>query len=564
MDSGDVIGSRYRLDRKIGQGGVGRIWLAQDERLDRRVAIKFLLANTPAQRARFGKRVALEAKIAASIQHRNVVQIFDFGTHDDDVPYIVMEALTGFTLGEAFDAAQSFSLDTMIHIMSEVLLGLAAVHDAGIVHRDLKPENIFLVKEPHGKLSPKLLDFGISRSLEPETRRSAVTTTEGLIVGTPQYMSPEQASGERDIDKRTDIYSVGVVMFEALAGVIPFEARNVAELLIAVIQRDPPSLFELAPQLGKQLCQVVDRALKKVRGERFAHAAEMHAALLAAARQVPDELDRSVPQFPPDKIRERTRFDQAEAEDGAPPRPTPVTVQAPNLRPRRKSLPPHGSHDGAELEAQTADTLQTISQTPIATSILTPSKAGSRTALALGVVALASAAVAMTAVLALRDRDADGEASGMIVVQAPAPAAAASIAEVDKPPVAAPPPAAAVEPPRVRAAGKKPNTPQGRKQSAPTDPLPSLATSVADAFTKQKARVIECLNQHPDEIQGSPQLTVRMSLDERGKIQQAELLPEAVSNKPVGACVRAAVATMSFPKPDQLTTFRIPLLWRRK
>ncbi|HEY2735708.1 MAG TPA: serine/threonine-protein kinase, partial [Polyangiales bacterium] len=184
VEHGDIVGERYRLDRKIGQGGTGSIWLARDLRLERTIAIKFLFARDPEQQERLAKRVALEAKIAASIQHSNVVQIFDYGTHQSNIPYIVMEALSGFTLGAAFDATQSFSIDVVIQIMSDVLRGLATVHHAGIVHRDLKPGNIMITYEDSQLY---LLDFGLGKRPALDDR----LTEAGISVGTPSYMSPE-------------------------------------------------------------------------------------------------------------------------------------------------------------------------------------------------------------------------------------------------------------------------------------------------------------------------------------------------------------------------------------
>jgi len=579
VHKGDLIGDRYRLDRSIGQGGSGRIWLAQDTRLDRRVAIKFLLASNAYRRVRYARRVALEAKIAASIQHRNVVQIFDFGSHSDETPYIVMEALTGFTLGEAFDEGKPFSLDALIHIMSEVLHGLVAVHDAGIVHRDLKPENIFLVKEGRNKLSPKLLDFGISRSLEPESRRSAVTTTEGMIIGTPQYMSPEQARGDMRIDKGTDIYSIGTIMFEAFTGVVPFPANNVSQLLIAVIQREAPAMFSLVPQIGKPLCDMIDKALRKDRNQRYADAAEMHAALLAAAAQVPAELDRTAPMFPPEKIRERAqsrrpRGDEDAAQedesdqDSDEPSVSPATRETVHERTRKKRQ--------AQPEEEHEDSLPPESDAPRAplapTEQIIRSFAPSRYALPIGLFAVLSLGVTAAAIIVLRDRASAPVGTGMIVVQAPAPTAAAAANEVAR---AAPPEAEQlntavvaepVAPPPPPAAEKRVATNRSKRPAAApaVDPMQQMTSGVASAFAKQKAGVIECLNKHPDQVEGSPQLTVRVSIDERGKVTQSELLPEAISSKSVGSCVRSAVSAMSFPTPERPMTFRVPLMWRRK
>ena len=571
MNCGDIIGGRYRLDREIGQGGTGRIWLAQDSRLDRRVAIKFLFAHSPTQQSRFAKRVSLEAKIAASIQHQNVVQIFDFGTHETHIPYIVMEALSGYTLGDAFDTPQAFSLETLIYIMSEVLRGLAAVHDAGIVHRDLKPENIFLVKESRGKLSPKLLDFGISRSLEPGSRPSAVTTTEGMIVGTPEYMSPEQAQGDRRIDKRTDIYSIGTIMFEAFSGVVPFPSRSVAETLIAVIQNNAPPLYDLVPHIGPALCAVVDKAQANDRDFRYVHAAEMLDALLAAARETPPELDRQALLFPPVAIRSRSqrrRGDVTEDEpsdDGndsqvpvtvaAGPNTTPKTVQEPGAQ-RRSRRPYNPAASEQALVRVPLHATLPLQAAAVATS--RPQLALPR-ALWLALVAVAVFGVVLATVLTLVERFGAPEGSGLIVVQAP------NASPVPVLPPIIEPRAGAGELAAVEAPGapplKKSATGKTRK---PADPMQLLAASVADAFSKQKSGVIACLNQHAPDLEGAPQLKVRLTIDRNGAASNAELLPTEIASKPVAGCLRAAVTKMSFPRPDQPTTFSVPLLWRRK
>ena len=585
MHKGDLIGDRYRLDRSIGQGGSGRIWLAQDTRLDRRVAIKFLLASNAYRRVRYARRVALEAKIAASIQHRNVVQIFDFGSHTDETPYIVMEALTGFTLGEAFDDGQPFSLNSLIDIMSEVLRGLVAVHDAGIVHRDLKPENIFLVKEGRDKLSPKLLDFGISRSLEPESRRSAVTTTEGMIIGTPQYMSPEQARGDMRIDKGTDIYSIGTIMFEAFSGVVPFPANNVSQLLIAVIQREAPAMYSLVPQIGRPLCDMIDKALKKDRNHRYADAAEMHDALLAAAEHVPAELDRSVPMFPPEKIRERAQSrrprgdeeagqDDESDHDDVEPSVSPATRETVHERARAKRQASRDEAPASEYASDSPDPESEAPRAPIApTQVLRRSFAPARYALPLSLLTVLSLGIAAAAIIVLRDRTSAPVGTGMIVVQAPTPSTAAAAQEVAE--AAQPEPAAdqvntavvaePVAPAPPPAAERRAASNRLKRPAAPAvDPMQQMTSGVASAFAKQKAGVIECLNKHPEQVEGSSQLTVRVSIDKRGKVTQSELLPEAISSKSVGSCVRGAVSAMSFPTPDHPMTFRVPLTWRRK
>jgi len=558
----DIVGERYRLDRKIGQGGTGSIWLAYDLRLERRIAIKFLIARDPEHQERLAKRVALEAKIAASVQHPNVVQIFDFGTHQDNIPYIAMEALSGFTLGEAFDSTQAFSLDVVIQVMSDVLRGLAAVHHAGIVHRDLKPENIFLVKQRDGKLSPKLLDFGISRSLEPETRRSPVTTTEGLILGTPQYMSPEQARGVRDIDKRTDIYSLGIVLFEALAGFVPFDSENTGDLLMQVIRDPAPPMFQIVPQIGVPLCHVVDKALAKDRAHRHSDADAMHAALVAAAKHIPAALDRQEQQFPPVVIRGRSRskrsgFEREWTEEDPPTRSFATRAERASKRLGAAGVQYRNTPAQAEPAVDDSQTLVDAALEPPSESAAIGSKTTLRRRVtwAASSVGLVTAAVAAT--LIWTDRQAGQDDSGFIVVQAVNPPSTppASAQEASAPAPAEP------ELQAKRAAEPKPKKPA--KVDAP-DPLQQMASEVTRAFARQKTKVIGCLDAHPEDVQSVPQLTVHMTVNADGQASEALLLPETIANKPVSACVTRAVLSMSFPRQAQPTTFRVPLLWRRK
>jgi eukaryotic-like serine/threonine-protein kinase len=567
VDQADIVGERYRLERKIGQGGTGSIWLAHDVRLERTVAIKFLFARAPEQQERLAKRVALEAKLAASIQHPNVVQIFDFGTHESNIPYIVMEALSGYTLGAAFDATRAFSLDEVISAMSDVLRGLATVHDSGIVHRDLKPDNIFLVQERDDKLTPKLLDFGVSRSLEPDTRPSAVTTTDGMIIGTPHYMSPEQARGLRDIDKRTDIYSVGVVLFEALTGFTPFASENLGDLLLEVIRKPAPPLYGIVPQIGKPLCRVVDKALAKNRWRRFPDATAMAAALAAAAQQIPSTIDRKARLFPPPSVHSRTQPKLSGAE-GAFSLSASFEEAAPIAAETRVG---RGSSRLAEAStwsgASDAPTVDHVSeQTPAVAELGVSDRTTTYTGLrgwttpgrwlTFAVASVGLVAVAVAATLAWTRGSSGRDDTGFIVVQAaaPPPSAAApaqpSVAlEAEPEPQTKPAPASKL---------KKPG------KTEVLDPTQLMAADVARAFARQKAKVIGCLDAHPEDMRSAPQLLVTVTVTAAGKASSALLLPETIANKPVTGCVTDAVLSMRFPPQAQPTTFRIPLLWRRK
>lgn len=262
-------------------GGMGSVWRATQIALHRSVAIKFLYARGPRpdiQAERFKK----EARIAASVVHRNVVDTLDFGDLDEGEHYMVMSLLEGVTLGNRLEQNPPLSINELVRIISFSLRGLGAVHDAGIIHRDLKPENIFLVNDPEGAY-PKLLDFGISRDLiakADDPMRPSLVTREGVMVGTPQYMSPEQVRGIKDLDGRTDIYSMGVILYEALTGQLPFDAEGIGDLMLMIVAGDASTVLQQRPEVGPELSRIVERAMARNRDSRFSTALEMQKALM--------------------------------------------------------------------------------------------------------------------------------------------------------------------------------------------------------------------------------------------------------------------------------------------
>ncbi|MGD8859862.1 MAG: protein kinase [Myxococcales bacterium] len=283
-NEGEVIRGRYKLVAHLGDGGTASVWKAFDRTLEREVAIKFLYCSDDRKLAELRRQFLREARIACAVKHRNVIQTVDFGTTDDGLAYMVMELLTGEELAERMDSEPRLTLDEVVQIMSLTLRGLAAIHEAGIVHRDLKPENVYLERDHEG-IFPKILDFGIAKSTDPDgSRRSVLTTKEGVVVGTPEYMSPEQARGRPDLDVRSDVWSAGVILYELLTGKLPFDDPYSGELIIKIATTEPPPVTELNPDVPEPVAEVVHRALQKDPDARFQSALEMQRALIEAAR----------------------------------------------------------------------------------------------------------------------------------------------------------------------------------------------------------------------------------------------------------------------------------------
>jgi serine/threonine protein kinase len=259
-----MIADKYRLDRLLGRGGMGAVYAGTHVDLDRPCAIKLLLPDFTFDTDAL-ERFRREARAAARLNHPNVADTYDYGVLTDGGAYIVMELVEGQTLREYMDAAGAMPIREAAEIAEQIANGVDTAHRSGIIHRDLKPSNIILTRDHLGKLQAKVVDFGVAKLKEYSTTGGGLTAS-GSLIGTPRYMSPEQCSGQ-STDARSDIYSMGIILFEMLAGQPPFDAPTATAIAVKQIQQPPPSVKELRPdapfELNQFLCEVLDKAPDK-------------------------------------------------------------------------------------------------------------------------------------------------------------------------------------------------------------------------------------------------------------------------------------------------------------
>jgi tRNA A-37 threonylcarbamoyl transferase component Bud32 len=273
---GDVIGGKYRIVRLIGDGGMGTVYEAHHEFLETTVALKFLHSEL-AKRPGLASRFLQEARVSARIRSPHVTHVTDVDQTADGSPYLVMELLHGEPLQQAMDRHGRLPPEQAVDFALQILSGLEAAHAIGVVHRDLKPDNVFIVPGTAGPLL-KLIDFGIAK-LRASTEFQKGLTRAGVIMGTPEYMAPEQLFAAENVDHRADLYSLGVILFEMLAGRRPADGDDVEAIVAAVVSGNVRHLADLEPGLAPGLVNVVERALRPDREARFGSALEMRSAL---------------------------------------------------------------------------------------------------------------------------------------------------------------------------------------------------------------------------------------------------------------------------------------------
>ncbi len=298
---GQVIDGRYRITDLLGSGGMGAVYEAEHLGLGRRVAIKFIdreFAQIDSVAARFTR----EARAAGSVESEHIVAVYDAG-QSDGRPYLVMELLRGEDLGRRLREHGKLSQAETLHIAAQALRGLADAHEVGIIHRDLKPDNLFLVSRKSDRSFVKIVDFGLSKIDRRDLGKTQpYVTRAGTVIGTPLYMSPEQAQAAPDVDARADLYSLGAIVFECLTGRPPHVGESYEQIILSICMNDAPDLRTLDKSISPEIARLVERALRRDRARRFASARQM----LVAVTTVPAYVaSRAVAPSAPDPVEVR-------------------------------------------------------------------------------------------------------------------------------------------------------------------------------------------------------------------------------------------------------------------
>jgi serine/threonine-protein kinase len=280
VETGQILAGKYRVDKVLGEGGMGIVVAATDLQLERQVAIKFLLpefAHHPEASPRFMR----EARAAVKIQSEHIARVIDVNTMENGSPYMVMEYLHGSDLAHVLDDRGQLPMEEAVLFVIEACDAIAEAHSYGIVHRDLKPANLFLAKMPDESHRIKVLDFGISKSVIAggSTIDQSLTRTSSMM-GSPLYMSPEQIKSTRDVDQRTDVWALGVILYELLTGNLPFSGKSIPELSAQILLEPPLPLSHYRPDLPQELGDVLVMALQKDLNKRYPSTSEFAIDLL--------------------------------------------------------------------------------------------------------------------------------------------------------------------------------------------------------------------------------------------------------------------------------------------
>ncbi|MBS2017561.1 MAG: serine/threonine protein kinase [Deltaproteobacteria bacterium] len=471
LSAGQIVADKYRIDGVMGTGGMGVIVAATHVELDQRVAIKFLREVSPEALARFQR----EARLLVRLKSPHVAKVFDVGSLEDDTPYIVMEHLDGSDLSTVLGARGRLPHEEAIDYVLQASEAVAEAHALGMVHRDLKPANIFLAKGPGTTTTVKVLDFGVSKILDDrvdagDQTRGGDLTNEGVALGSPGYMSPEQMTSARNVDARSDIFSLGALLYRLIAGHTPFKGNSIVTLLAAMATEKVVPLHRIAPDVPEGVSLAVERCLAQERDQRWQNVALFAHALLPFAsrrgRVMIEQISSTLGVPIPEDVLSAT----IQRPVTAPPSGFPLARATHPSHPPAVGVVPEtlvmGPSAGAALR----------SSAPPPASLTSTSSTSSRT-LALSAFLLAlGLAMGIAGWLVARSRPADPEpvTSAATATSAVAPPATTTLQAPPPPPAATtqvapppPPPEPTTEPPPPKAPGKPTPVVKPRATSSP-------------------------------------------------------------------------------------------------
>jgi len=421
---GEVLASKYRLEALLGSGAMGDVYRAVNEGVGRAVAIKMLRPEHVANPL-VVERFMREARTANLVRHPNVVDVLDIDKDDRGTPFLVQELLDGEDLASFVDArGGKLREGDLVALLTPVIDALAEAHARGVVHRDIKPANVFLAKTARGTV-PKLLDFGISKVTAPDVRATEV----GTFLGTPAYMAPEQVQGARDADPRTDVWALGTMMFELLAGRLPFDAMDAPALFVAIATRDAPTLRAVNAAVSPELSRIVERCLRRRPDERYASAAELARDLAHASKGEPLE-PTGRKSLPPEAGEHAVPVTPAREEPPSEicaPRPPSLPPPPPPRRPppRASRLAPEAALPGVMLAASPSHAPVSRPPRPRPAQSPAAAKPASDVAALIGVAVVGAVVVFVVGVLMQVFHRAEGWPIAKFVVAAPPPVAIA-------------------------------------------------------------------------------------------------------------------------------------------
>lgn len=467
LEVGQVIDGKYRIVRSIGAGGMGVVYEGENILIRRRVAIKVMIPNASTSPIDAIRRFQREAQAAGQIGSDHILEVLDLGSLATGDHYMVMEYLDGETLAQRISRHIHLTPQQIAPIARQFLSALASAHAAGIIHRDLKPENIFILRSKAGRSDfVKLIDFGVSKFSHTNDGHNA--TRAGALLGTPCYMSPEQARGRGEADVRSDIYACGVILFEAVTGKLPFDGESFNDLMFKIALSETPSALTLMPSLDPDFAWIIERAMAKDPAERFQTVQEFAEKLDGWMRK--NELTGTLAQPLPS--------------EAFPPRQVVASANAATLV---QEAPAESDHHPARLKATGVDESWAASHSQLKTSPLSRR----RNAIIVAAAGLCAVVIAVVGTAALRSGEPASDVAKPLASTAPTSSSAAVVvgaaAQVEPPPsttVVATDTSSSAEPVAVASAGPTLAKPKVATSAAPPKPKASATKPVASGVRR--------------------------------------------------------------------------------